>query len=239
MRLALLTLAASAAVLSTAAFAQDPAAAPAAPAAPAAAPAPDAAAPAPDAAAPAAPADAGAPAAAPAAPPAPPPQELAPLPTDPLGLTLIDTLEKICKPIAMGTGKLDDLAKADGFALKRKMWTKAIDTMGTQVVLQPTSVANPTTCTMIIDHPKGGFQNLVNGMHAWASRQDPVMQLRAPYAYDDQIAKVKRTTVGWEAPSVTSPTGMTGMAFTQLARLDGKDIVRNMDESELMFQIRK
>ena len=237
MRLALLTLAASTVALS-AAYAQDPAA-PAMPAAPAA----DAAAP---AAAPVDPAAASGALAAPpgtapadVAPPPPPAQELAPLATDPLGLTIVDTLEKVCKPVATGAAKLDAVAKADGYVLKRKMWTKALDKTGTQITIQPTSTANPTTCVMLVNHPKGQFQTMVNGLHGWASRQDPIMQLRAPYAYDDQVTGMKRTTVGWEAPSVTSTTGMTGMAFTQLAKLKGGDIVRGLDQTELMYQIRK
>lgn len=224
MRLALLTLAASAVALSSA-FAQE-AAAPAAPMAPAAAD-PDAPATLPPP-----------PGMAPAEMAAPPAQELAPMPTDPLSLTMIDTLEKVCKPIAGQTGQLADLAKANGYTLRRRMWTRAVDKT-TNIVLQPVSVANPTTCVMTVTHPKGEFQNLVNGMHAWASRQNPVMQLRAPYTYEDQVTRMKRTTVGWEAPSVTSATGMTGMAFTALARLNGRDIVRGADQSELMYQIRK
>jgi hypothetical protein len=225
MRLALLTLAASAVALSSA-YAQDASM----PAAPPAAPAADTAAP---ATLPPPPGMAAAEIAA------PPPQELAPLPTDPLGLTLIDTLEKVCKPISEGGANMEALAKANGFTLRRRIWTRAVVEGGVQLTLQPVSVANPTTCVMLVNHPKGEFQNLVNGMHAWASRQDPVMQLRAPYSYEDQITKTKRTTVGWEAPSVTSATGMTGMAFTQLALLNGRDIVRGMDQSELMYQKRK
>lgn len=242
MRLALITLAAGSA-LATAAFAQEPAATPApmmAPAAPAADPmAPPAApmAPAADPMAPAMAAPAADPMAAPAAPAAPPEQVLAPLATDPLGLTIVDTMEKICKPIAQGTGTLEDLAKANGYTLRRRVWTRVV-AAPVQIVLQPTSTANPTTCTLTINHAKGDFQNLVNGLHAWASRQTPVLQLRPPYSYEDQVAKVKRTTVGWEAPSQTSPTGMTGLAFTQLERLNGRDIVRGMDQSELLYQIR-
>ena len=134
-------------------------------------------------------------------------------------------------------GKLDALAKADGYALKRKQWTKQADATSS-IVLLPTSTANPTTCTMMITHPKGSFQTMVNGLHAWASREAPVLQLRPPYSYEDQVAKVKRTTVGWEAPSQTSTTGMTGLAFTELKRLDGRDIVKNADQSELLYQIR-
>ena len=227
MRLALLTLAASSAI-ATAAFAQEPA--PAAPMTPAA-PAPAA-----DPMAAPAPAPAADPAAA-AAPPAEPAQVLAPLATDPLGLAIVDTMEKVCKPIAQGTGKLDALAKADGYAMKRKLWTKQIDATST-IMLQPTSTANPTTCTLTINHAKGGFQDMVNGLHAWASRQAPVLQLRPPYSYEDQVNKMKRTTVGWEAPSQTSTTGMTGLAFTELKRLNGRDIVKNADQSELLYQIR-
>lgn len=224
MRLALLTLAASS-VIATAAFAQEPApAAPMTPAAPAADPM-------------AAPAPTADPAAAAPAPPAEPAQVLAPLATDPLGLTIVDTMEKICKPIAQGGGKLDVLAKANGYALKRKLWTKQVDATST-IVLQPTSTANPTTCTLMINHAKGGFQEMVNGLHAWASRQEPVLQLRPPYSYEDQLNKMKRTTVGWEAPSKTSTTGMTGLAFTELKRFDGRDIVKNADQSELLYQIR-
>jgi hypothetical protein len=220
MRLALLTLAAGSAI-ATAALAQEAAQAPVAAPAEAAAPAP--------AADPAA--------AAPAAAPAEPAQVLAPLPTDPLGVAILDTMEKVCKPIAQGAGKLDDLAKADGYALKRRLWTKSIGGP-VQLVLQPTSTANPTTCTVTITTNKGEFQTLVNGLHAWASRETPVLQLRPPYSYEDQLNKVKRTTVGWEAPSQTSTTGMTGLAFTELKRLDGRDIVRNADQAELLYQIR-
>jgi hypothetical protein len=230
MRIALITLAASSAI-AAAAFAQEPVSAPLAPAAaPAPAPAADPAA--------AAPAPAADPAAAAAvAPPAEAPQVLAPLPTDPLGLAVLDTMEKVCKPIANRTGTLDALAKADGYALKKKLWTKQVDAVST-LVLQPTSTANPTTCTVTLSYVKGGFQNLVNGLHAWASREQPVLQLRAPYSYEDQINKVKRTTVGWEAPSPTSATGMTGLAFTQLARFDNRDITKGADTSELLYQIR-
>ncbi len=213
MRLALLTLAASTAAFSVA-MAQEPA--------PAAVPAP---APAPEAVA------------APAAPPAEAPQVLAPLPTDPLSMAILDTMEKVCKPVANGAGKLDDLAKADGYVLKKKMWTKVVAAPA-QIVLQPTSSANPTTCTLTINSGKGEFQTLVNGLHAWASREAPVLQLRAPYSYEDQINKVKRTTVGWEAPSANSATGMTGLAFTELARLDGKELAKGADQSELMYQVR-
>jgi hypothetical protein len=157
--------------------------------------------------------------------------------TDPLGLQIVDTMEKVCKPVAQGAGKLDALAKADGYALKRKLWTKQVDATSI-LTLQPTSTANPTTCTLMITHAKGGFQGMVNGLHAWASREAPVLQLRPPYSYEDQVAKVKRTTVGWEAPSQTSTTGMTGLAFTELKRLDGRDIVKNADQSELLYQIR-
>lgn len=216
MRIALLALAASTAAFSVAA-AQEAAPAPAAPAA--------------------APAEA-----APAAPAAPPEQQLAPLPTDPLSLTILDTLEKVCKPIATGAGKQADVAKAAGFTMQKKLWTKVVDkAAGSQVVLVPWSQANPTTCTMTINHAKGGFQNMVNGIHAWASRQDPILQLRAPYSYVDQTSKVpvKRTTVGWETADISTIPTKTGMSFTQLERTDGKDIVRGVDQSELMYQIRK
>ncbi len=233
MRIALLTLAAGSAIAS-AAFAQAPA-----PAAPMGAPrAPAAPAPAADPmAAPVAAPAADPAAAAPAAPPAEPAQVLAPMATDPLGLTIVDTMEKVCKPIAQGVGKLDVLAKANNYTLRRRLWTKQVDATSS-IVLQPTSTANPTTCTLTITHPKGSFQTMVNGLHAWASREQPVLQLRPPYSYQDQVAKVMRTTVGWEAPSPTSTTGMTGLAFTELKRLDGRDIVRNLDQSELLYQIR-
>jgi hypothetical protein len=176
------------------------------------------------------------------APAAPPEQQLAPLPTDPLGLTILDTLEKVCKPIAMGTGQQADVAKAAGFTMQKKLWTKVVDkASGAQVVLVPWSQANPTTCTMTINHAKGGFQDMVNGIHAWASRQDPILQLRAPYSYVDQTSKVpiKRTTVGWETADISTIPTKTGMSFTQLERTDGKEIVRGVDQSELMYQIRK
>lgn len=233
MRLALLSL--TAAAVATAAFAQDvPAPAmptPAAPAAdpmaaPAPAPAADPMAAQPVPAAPAAPV-------AEAPPPPPPEQQLAPMPTDPEILAVIDTVEKVCKPAVSG-GNLDQLAKANGFALRRKLWTKAMATKPYQIVVQPKSTANPTVCTLTIDFPIGQGQEFANGLHAWASRQDPIMQSQNVYAVPP-VGKLKRTTLSWET-KVAGP--YTAMSVGLLKTADDKPVLRNADQAELLFQYR-
>jgi len=226
MRLALLSL--TAAAVATAAFAQE-APAPAAPpmaappmAAPMTAPATD------PMAAPAAPA------AAPVAeaPPAPPPQELTPLPTDPLGVAIVDTIEKVCVPAVAG-GDLAKIAKANGFAMKKKLWTKALAEKPYQIVVQPMSTANPTTCKLTIDLPIDASQGVVTGLHGWASHHDPVLQLRSPYSMD--YPGVKRTTVSWET-TVAGP--FTGMSFASMKKTNGQPLLKNADQAELLYQTR-
>ncbi len=226
MRLALLSL--TAATIATAALAQE-APAPAAP--PAAAPPMAAPMTAPAADPMAAPA---APAAAPVAeaPPAPPPQELTPLPTDPLGLAIIDTIEKVCVPSVAG-GDLAKIAKANGFAMKKKLWTKALAQKPYQIVVQNKSSANPTTCGLVIDLPIDGSQTLVTGLHGWASHHEPVLQLRSPFSMD--YPGLKRTTVSWET---TAAGPFTGMSFISLKKTDGKPVLKAADQAELLYQTR-
>jgi hypothetical protein len=230
MRLALLSL--TAAAVATVAFAQEaPAPAMQAPAAPAPAADPMAAQP-----APAAPADQMAAPVAPVAeapPAAPPEQQLAPMPTDPEILTVIDAVEKVCKPSVMG-GDLNQLAKANGFAMKRKLWTKAMATKPYQIVVQPKSVANPNVCTLTIDFPIGQGQEYANGLHAWASRQDPIMQSQNVYAVPP-VGKTKRTTLSWET-KVAGP--YTAMSVGLLKTADDKPVLKNADQAELLFQYR-
>lgn len=234
MRLALLSL--TAAAVSTAAFAQAPMPAPGTPATQAPTPQMGASAPS------AMPAPAADPMAAPAAPaapvaeappPPPPEQQLAPMPTDPEILAVLDTVEKVCKPSVNG-GNLDQLAKANGFALKRKLWTKAMATKPYQIVVQPKSTANPTVCTLTIDFPIGQGQEFANGLHAWASRQDPIMQSQNVYAVPP-VGKFKRTTLSWET-KVAGP--YTAMSVGLLKTADDKPVLKNADQAELLFQYR-
>jgi hypothetical protein len=223
MRLALLSL--TAAAVATAAFAQE-APAPAAPAAaaPMTAPATD-----PAVAPMAAPA---APAAEVPPPPPPPPQDLTPLPTDPLGVAIVDTIEKVCVPAVAG-GDLAKIAKANGFAMKKKLWTKALAEKPYQIVVQPMSTANPTTCKLTIDLPIDASQGLVTGLHGWASHHDPILQLRSPYSMD--YPGVKRTTVSWET-TVAGP--FTGMSFASMKKTNGQPLLKNADQAELLYQTR-
>jgi hypothetical protein len=227
MRLALLSL--TAAAVATVAFAQE-APAPAAP--PAVAPMTAAPAPAPAADPMAMPMPAPAAPAAEVPPPPPPPQELAPLPTDPLGIAIIDTIEKVCVPSVAG-GDLAKIAKANGFVMKKKLWTKAMAVKPYQIVVQPKSSANPTTCTLTIDLPIDGAQGLVTGLHGWASRHDPILQLRSPYSMD--YPGVKRTTVSWET-TVAGP--FTGMSFASMKKTNGQPLLKAADQAELLYQTR-
>jgi hypothetical protein len=146
---------------------------------------------------------------------------------------VIDTVEKICKPSVKG-GNLDQLAKANGFAMKKKLWTKSMATKPYQIVVQPKSTANPNVCTLTIDFPAETGQILANGLHAWASREDPIMQSQNVYAVPP-VGKIKRTTLSWETKTEGA---YSAMSVGLLRTADDKPVLKGADQAELLFQYR-
>ncbi len=198
----------AAAGLSGVAHAQDaaPASDPAATAAAPMAPAPEATPAAPAAeAAPAAPAPEAAPApAAEAAAPAPvaeaAPEEppLPPIPTTGDGGALLSILEKICVPSVRGQ-KLDDLAKANGFKLNRRMGTWSAPLNGNKaytVTLLPQG-SNKDACIAEVQYALGQDAPIITALNIWSSLHDPRLNLAANYVAVDADG-IKRVRKSWE-----------------------------------------
>lgn len=232
MRTALVTLIATAAVVS-AAQAQTPAAQPAAPAtaapptseAPAAAPA----APAPPAAAP--------PAATPDTTAPPAAAEAAPtLPTSGDGAVILSVIEKLCVPLVRG-GKLDDLAKANGFKQNRRDGTWSLPLGGDKnysVTMFPVGV-NKDVCRGEVHYTLGGEKPIVSALNVWSFLHQPELILQANYV---QVTGdgVKRVQKSWEHLDSTSSTAVN---FTTMSKPDDTPLNPKFATGEIYYQERK
>jgi hypothetical protein len=232
MRTALVTLIATAAVVS-AAQAQTPAA-------PAAQPAPAA----PATSAPPAPA---APAATPpaATPPAattdtttpPAAAEAAPtLPTTGDGAVILTVIEKLCVPLVRG-GKLDDLAKANGFRQNRRDGTWTLPLGGDKnysVTMFPVGV-NKDVCRGEVHYTLGGEKPIVAALNVWSFLHQPELILQANYV---QVTGdgVKRVQKSWEHLDSTSSTAVN---FTTMSKPDDTPLNPKFATGEIYYQERK
>ncbi|HEY2753946.1 hypothetical protein [Phenylobacterium sp.] len=235
MRTALVTMIATAAVVS-AAQAQTPAtqATP-----PAAAAAPPASTPAPAAAAPAASAPAG-PAATPAAPSegatAAPTGEAAPtLPTTGDGAVLLGVVEKLCIPVVRG-GKLDDLAKANGFKQNRRDGTWSMPLGGDRnytVTMFPVGV-NKDACRGEVHYALGQEKPIVSAFNVWSFLHQPELILQANYVNTDADG-VKRVRKSWEHLDSTSSTAIN---FSTMTKPDDTPLNKNFATAEFVYQER-
>lgn len=181
---------------------------------------------------PAAPPVAPAPEAAPAAPAEPAPVTY-PAPTDPTSIAIINALNSICVPGVQDGGDQAALAKAAGFKKKRDQWIQA-QAKPYQIVVEPAG-SNKNVCTLTINHPTGLAQTLVTDLHGWASTRQPILQL---YRNDQMSGSdFKRNTVSWE--HVGEGNASTGMVFVQLKKLDDTPVLKNADQSNLLYSVRK
>lgn len=221
-RLALLSLTA-AAIVASAAVAQEqpsPPMAPVAPEAPAA-PAPEAP------PVPTPPADVPP---APEAPPAPPPPP--PEPTDITSLAVINTIERVCSPMVRGTN-IAQVAPALGFKKKRDVWTWVYQ-KGYSVSIQPSST-NPTVCTIDVNHPVESVApaaTLATDLHYWAQRQGGGWYLAR---FDKYVTDMERTTRSWEKEGDTE--GQALVLMTE-RKTDGSPVNAKYDHTQVLFSIR-
>jgi hypothetical protein len=259
MRTALVSLIASAALVS-AAQAQAPApAAPAAPtppaapattpAAPPAAPAPGATTSAPGAPAPGAPAPgattapapgATAPPAAPAAPAAEAPPTL---PTTGDGAVLISFIEKICVPLVRG-GNLDTIAKANAatFGLKQNRRDK---TWSMPLGLTPASKdyvvnivppgSNKDVCRAEVHYALNEDKPIVSAINIWSFLHQPELVLQANYVAVNGDG-VKRVQKSWEHFDSQASTAVN---FTTWTKPDDTSLNAKYSTGEIYYQERK
>lgn len=206
-----------AAVLATAAHAQDPAAQPAAPAAPAT--------PAPAAEAPAAPAPAE------AAQPAPT------LPTSGYGYEAIQVIEKICVPAVRGQG-VDAVAKAAGFKLNKRdqTWTKAFGTENKayQVVAFP-SGSNKSVCNVELRYPMGAAEDIAKALNVWSFVHQPPLDPTANYTQPQDPDGLKRVRRSWEYLTSNQSVGLN---FSTVRKPDDTQVNKAYDMGTLQYQER-
>jgi hypothetical protein len=252
MRTALVSLIASAALVS-AAQAQAPApaapAAPTPPAAPATTPAappatPGATTPAPGATAPA-PGATTAPAPGATAPPAAPPApEAAPsLPTTGDGAVLISFLEKVCVPLVRG-GNLDDIAKANAatFGLKQnrrdKTWSMPLGLTPaskdyTVSIVPPGS--NKDVCRAEVHYALNEDKPIVSAINIWSFLHQPELVLQANYVAVNGDG-VKRVQKSWEHFDASASTAVN---FTTWTKPDDTSLNAKYSTGEIYYQERK
>lgn len=239
------------AAVATAAQAQAPTApvtqpAPAAPTQPAPAPPTPPASETPAAPAPAAPAapapgeptPAAPPAATPEGAPAPAPAAEAPpsLPTTGDGAVLLNVIEKVCVPLVRG-GKLEALAKANGFKLNRRdgNWVMPLggDKLYT-VTLFPTGV-NKDVCRGEVHYAIGGEKPIVEALNIWSFLHKPELVLQANYVSVNADG-VKRVQKSWEHLESTSSTAVN---FTTETKPDDSPLNPKFATGEIFYQERK
>jgi hypothetical protein len=237
MRTALVSLIASAALVS-AAQAQAPApaapAAPTPPAAPATTPAPPPAAPTPGATTPAPDA------AAPAAPAAEAPPTL---PTTGDGAVLISFVEKICVPLVRG-GNLDDIAKANAaaFGLKQnrrdKTWSMPLGLTPaskdyTVTIVPPGS--NKDVCRAEVHYALNEDKPIVNAVNIWSFLHQPELILQANYVAVDPDG-IKRVRKSWEHFDANASTAVN---FSTWTKPDDTSLNAKYSTGEIYYQERK
>jgi hypothetical protein len=249
MRTALVSLIATAALVS-AAQAQTPApgsAAPPPPAPPAAAPTPPPAAPGTPTAGvttPAAGATTPAPdATAPAAPAAPTEPAAPTLPTTGDGAVLISFIEKICVPLVRG-GNLDDIAKANAqaFGLKKN---RRDNTWSMPLGLTPASKdyvvnivppgSNKDVCRAEVHYALGEDKPIVSAINIWSFLHQPELVLQANYVSVNADG-VKRVQKSWEHFDSQASTAVN---FTTWTKPDDSSLNAKYSTGEIYYQERK
>jgi hypothetical protein len=233
MRTALVSLLATAALVS-AAQAQTPAA-PAAqptptPAAPQSAPpapaATPAAPPAPSATTPPAPSATTppAPGAAPAAPGAPP-------------AAVLQILDKVCVPLVRG-GNFEQLMKANGFRLNRRdgTWTAPLGTTSKDytITMSPPGI-NKDVCRGEVHYASGEDKPIVSAINVWAFLHQPQMDPTANYVAVDPDG-IKRVRKSWEHLDSTSSIGVN---FSTWTKPDDSPLNPKYSIGEIYYQERK
>jgi hypothetical protein len=239
MRTALVSLIATAALVS-AAQAQTPAPPAAQPAPPAAAPAtptPPATTATPPSTTPAAPATPAPDAAAPATPAAPAADAPPTLPTTGDGALLLNVIEKVCVPLVRG-GKLEDLAKANGFRLNRRdqTWSMQLGTTDKNytVTMAPVGV-NKDVCRGEVHYAPASEKDIISAFNIWSFLHQPELILQANYVSVNADG-MKRVQKSWEHLDSTSSTAVN---FTTTTKPDDTPLNARFSTGEIFYQERK
>lgn len=176
--------------------------------------------------------------ATPAAPAAAPAAEAPPtLPTTGDGAQIIQIIENVCVPLVRG-GKLDQLAKANGFKLNRRDATWSIQ-LGTtskdyNVTLAPPGV-NKDVCRGEVHYALNDEKPIVSALVIWTFLHQPELILQANYVAVDPDG-VKRVRKSWEHLDATSSTAVN---FSTWTKPDDTPLNNKYSVGEIYYQERK
>jgi hypothetical protein len=190
------------------------------------------------------PAQPAAPATAPAAPapdvsaaaPAPAAAEPAPtLPTTGDGAVVLSVIEKICVPLVRG-GKLDDLAKANGFKQNRRdnTWVMGLggDKNYTVTLFSPGS--NKDVCRGEVHYAPGQDKPIVSAINIWSFLHKPELVLQANYVNTDPDG-IKRVRKSWEHLESNSSVAVN---FSTMTKPDDSPLNAKWGTAEFYYQER-
>jgi hypothetical protein len=167
---------------------------------------------------------------------APAPGEPPPtLPTTGDGAVLLNIVEKVCVPLVRG-GKLDDLAKANGFKLNRRDGTWAMPLGGDKaytVTMFPVGV-NKDACRGEVHYALSGEKPIVSAFNIWSFLHQPELLLQANYVNTDADG-VKRVRKSWEHLDSTSSTAIN---FSTMTKPDDTPLNKNFATAEFVYQER-
>jgi hypothetical protein len=158
------------------------------------------------------------------------------LPTTGDGAVLLNLVEKVCVPLVRG-GKLDDLAKANGFKLNRRDGTWAMPLGGDKtytIMLFPTGV-NKDVCRAEVHYAIGGEKPIVSAFNVWSFLHQPELILQANYVSVNADG-VKRVQKSWEHLDATSSTAVN---FTTSTKPDDSPLNAKFATGEVFYQERK
>jgi hypothetical protein len=184
----------------------------------------------------------GTPAPSTAAPPAATPETPAPaaeapptLPTTGDGAVLLNVVEKVCVPLVRG-GKLDDLAKANGFKLNRREGTWTMPLGGDKnytVTIFPSGV-NKDACRGEVHYAIGQEKPIVSAFNVWSFLHQPELILQANYVSVNADG-VKRVQKSWEHLDSASSTAVN---FTTWTKPDDTPLNPRFATGEVYYQER-
>ncbi|MDB5463295.1 MAG: hypothetical protein JWP23_1684, partial [Phenylobacterium sp.] len=177
-----------------------------------------------------------------AAPPAATPETPAPaaeapptLPTTGDGAVLLNVVEKVCVPLVRG-GKLDDLAKANGFKLNRREGTWTMPLGGDKnytVTIFPSGV-NKDACRGEVHYAIGQEKPIVSAFNVWSFLHQPELILQANYVSVNADG-VKRVQKSWEHLDSASSTAVN---FTTWTKPDDTPLNPRFATGEVYYQER-
>ena len=159
------------------------------------------------------------------------------LPTTGDGAALISVIESVCKPAVRG-GKLDDIAKAQGFKLNKReqTWVKPLGgAKAYQIVLYPQG-SNKDVCFGEVRFAPGQDGPLIDALNVYAFVQQPSLDPTANYTQPQDPDGLKRVRRSWEHVASNQSTGLN---ISTVRKPDDTPVNKAYDLATFQYQERK